>query len=319
MPGLLYTSVAWGDYDNDGRLDILLAGLDTNNTWICQVWRNTMGGFTNINVGLPAAPNNSAAWADYNNDGRLDVLLTAINFSYFTQVWRNDNGVTTNTTPAPPSGLTATLSGSSLLLGWNAASDLQTPAAGLTYNLRIGTTPGGSDILAPSAAPNGWRRLPALGNAQHGASTLFNFTVGTPYYWSVQAVDVAFAGSPFSAESTFKLLQLPQPAPVFVPLTATNLLNGDLNGDGLIDQTELQALLADHFSSSPFLQMTNVAGLGGTNVIFALTNSVAGSFSVEYTTNFTDWYFLGPATPRYLFTDTNAPAAPERYYRLRWP
>ena len=65
--------------------------------------------------------------------------------------------------------------------------------------------------------------------------------------------------------------------------------------------------------------MTNVAGLGGTNVTFALTNNLAGAFSVEYTTNLMDWLFLGPATPRYEFTDTNAPAVPQRYYRLRWP
>ena len=28
---------------------------------------------------------------------------------------------------------------------------------------------------------------------------------------------------------------------------------------------------------------------------------------------------LGTATPRYLFTDTNAPANRKRYYRLRYP
>ena len=37
------------------------------------------------------------------------------------------------------------------------------------------------------------------------------------------------------------------------------------------------------------------------------------------TTNLVDWYFLGPATPHYLSTHTNAPAEPQRYYRLRWP
>ncbi len=65
--------------------------------------------------------------------------------------------------------------------------------------------------------------------------------------------------------------------------------------------------------------MTNPAGLGGTNVTFALTNSVAGAFSVEYSTNLVDWHDVGPAIPRYEFTDTNAPALPQRYYRLRWP
>jgi hypothetical protein len=35
--------------------------------------------------------------------------------------------------------------------------------------------------------------------------------------------------------------------------------------------------------------------------------------------NLVDWDYLGPATPRYEFTDTNAPAVPQRFYRLRWP
>ena len=65
--------------------------------------------------------------------------------------------------------------------------------------------------------------------------------------------------------------------------------------------------------------MTNVAGLGGTNVPFALNNSTAGAYSVQYSTNLVDWFPLGPATPRYLFTDTNAPAGPQRYYRLSYP
>jgi len=30
-------------------------------------------------------------------------------------------------------------------------------------------------------------------------------------------------------------------------------------------------------------------------------------------------FTFSPATPRYLFTDTNAPASPQRYYRLSYP
>jgi hypothetical protein len=80
-----------------------------------------------------------------------------------------------------------------------------------------------------------------------------------------------------------------------------------------VDGGELNTVLSNFFPNSPWLQMTNVAGLGGTNVTFALTNDLAGAFSAEYTTNFADWQFLGPATPRYRFTDTNAPALPQRY------
>ncbi len=94
---------------------------------------------------------------------------------------------------------------------------------------------------------------------------------------------------------------------------------GDLNGDGIVDDGELNTVLSNYFPYSPWLELTNTYGLGGTNVTFALTNSTAGAFSVEFSTNLSDWEFLGPATPRYEFTDTNAPAVPQRYYRLRWP
>ena len=65
--------------------------------------------------------------------------------------------------------------------------------------------------------------------------------------------------------------------------------------------------------------MTNVAGLGGTNVSFALTNEIEGVYSVLYSTNLADWYRLGSASPRYSFIDSNAPAIPQRFYRLSWP
>ena len=81
----------------------------------------------------------------------------------------------------------------------------------------------------------------------------------------------------------------------------------------------IDAALANYWPYSPWLYRTNVVGLGGTNVTFALTNSTAGAFSVEYRTNLVDWQLLGPAMPRCLFTDTNAPAVPQRSYRLRWP
>ena len=100
---------------------------------------------------------------------------------------------------------------------------------------------------------------------------------------------------------------------------ATVITPGDRNGDGIVDQSELNAVLANYWPSSPWLLLTNTAGLGGSNVSFALSNSTAGAFSVEYSTDLTNWQYLGPATPRYEFNDTNAPALPQRYYRLRWP
>jgi hypothetical protein len=79
LPGVYQSSVALADYDNDGKLDILLAGLDNQTNVICQVWRNTGNWvFTNINAGLLGVRAGSVAWADFDNDGRLDLLLSGL-------------------------------------------------------------------------------------------------------------------------------------------------------------------------------------------------------------------------------------------------
>jgi Concanavalin A-like lectin/glucanases superfamily/FG-GAP-like repeat len=331
LPGVSLGSAAWGDYDNDGRLDILLCGSFTN--FITQVWRNTGSGFSNINAGLSGIDDGSAAWGDYDNDGRLDILLTGTpnnSGQTITEIWRNNTPIT-NTPPMAPTGLVATPGSNGVTFSWNAATDAQTPASGLTYNLRVGTTPGGGELVSPMAATSGQRRLPQMGNAQMNLfRTITGLPLGQPIYWSVQAVDTAFAGGSFAPEKTFaynSVLAPPNGIPVpgdtdgdgMVSQSELAAILPSLNGNGIISQSELNLVLSNYFPNSPFLLMTNVAGLGGTNVTFALSNSTAGAFSVEYSTNLTSWQFLGPATPRYLFTDTNAPAGPQRFYRLRWP
>ena len=91
------------------------------------------------------------------------------------------------------------------------------------------------------------------------------------------------------------------------------------NGDGTVSQSELNAVYANYITNSPWLLMTNVAGLGGTNVIFSLSNSPAQSFTVQMSADLVTWSNLGAAFPFYQFTDTNAPSQPMRYYRLTYP
>jgi hypothetical protein len=75
LTGVSYSSVAWGDYDNDGDLDILLCGLDGTHL-VSIVYRNDgASGFTDIGAGLTPVRSGSVAWGDYDNDGDLDILL----------------------------------------------------------------------------------------------------------------------------------------------------------------------------------------------------------------------------------------------------
>jgi hypothetical protein len=87
---------------------------------------------------------------------------------------------------------------------WEAATDDNTPVAGLTYALRIGSTPGGQEVLSSDASGSGLRMSASSGNSGHSLVWNVALPSGT-YYWAVQAIDAAYIGSAFSEELSFTL------------------------------------------------------------------------------------------------------------------
>ncbi len=123
-----------------------------------------------------------------------------------------------NSVPSTPSGLAATVGASGVILSWTDSSDVQTPSNGLSYNLRVGTTPDGSNVVPPmSLTASGYRQVAAIGNVQHGLSARLSVLPAGTYYWSVQAVDTALAGSAFSAEQSFVVGGAPGAATLVSP------------------------------------------------------------------------------------------------------
>jgi len=103
LPGIAFSSMAWGDYDNDGDLDLLISGsTSTAYGTVSRIYRNDFNPedpseitFTDINAGLPGLADSSVAWADYNYDGYLDLLVSGVNFdgksyNYISRIYRND-------------------------------------------------------------------------------------------------------------------------------------------------------------------------------------------------------------------------------------
>ncbi len=215
--GAVRGGAAWGDYDNDGDLDLLLNGKvdDFDLQGHTQLFRNDNGAFNAIATTLLPAFDSSVAWGDYDNDGDLDILLVG---PIASKIYRN-NAVASNTAPMPPTALTATVNDSAVTFAWMKASDAQTPQTALRYNLRVGTTPDGAEIVSPMAdAQNGYLRLPLHGNAGYATSwTIAPFLPGK-YYWSVQTIDNSFAGSAFAPEQSFTI--------------SSCVSNGDVNDDG---------------------------------------------------------------------------------------
>ncbi|HUX77061.1 MAG TPA: FG-GAP-like repeat-containing protein [Anaerolineae bacterium] len=85
LTGVYASSVAWGDYDNDGDLDILLTGVDSGNGYHALVYENQAGVFvadTAASANLTGVAYSSVAWGDYDNDGDLDILLTGVDSGF---------------------------------------------------------------------------------------------------------------------------------------------------------------------------------------------------------------------------------------------
>ncbi len=69
---------AWGDYDNDGDLDLFIATESANPN---RLYQNQGGGvLTQVNAGAITSDNAfcfSGSWGDYDNDGDLDLFATS--------------------------------------------------------------------------------------------------------------------------------------------------------------------------------------------------------------------------------------------------
>jgi hypothetical protein len=76
LPGMRYTSIDWGDFDNDGYIDLVISGIDNDLKYVTSVFRNNgKGSF--IKVADLANAIGVVKWGDYDNDGDLDILLTS--------------------------------------------------------------------------------------------------------------------------------------------------------------------------------------------------------------------------------------------------
>ncbi len=90
MQGYLAIGQAWGDYDRDGWVDLFVTGnLDPN-----ALYRNRGDGTFSLSehsqqLSLPDVPSGGATWADYDNDGWLDLYI--VNYGA-NRLFRNEGG-----------------------------------------------------------------------------------------------------------------------------------------------------------------------------------------------------------------------------------
>ena len=289
LPGTEFSSARWGDADNDGDLDLMLSG-STSGGRATDVYINQLGSFSALNAGFTGVSKSSVAWADYDNDDDLDVFVMGeqSDNSRSAKLYVN-NSEKKNAGPEPPSEFFSNIDLETVTLNWDQGTDDETASAGLSYNLRIGTTPGGTDILAPMADANGYRHIVRQGNMQQVQSWKIRLLRAGLYYWSVQSIDSNFKGSIFGAEQSFLLLDDLLP----VELTAFS----GVHSEGTVVLTWETA------------SETNNAG-------FDLERSLDGQ--VFERVAFVEGQGTAVSTTTYRYTDTQLPYnTGQLYYRLK--
>lgn len=217
-----YKAGAVGDLTADGKVDFLIIATQFGPGFPPVVFVNTNGGFLknsftfSINGGGAAA----VKLADFDGDGDLDVL--GMENEGRRRLFKNVS--TLNHSVAPPGNLRSQPNRDRVNLFWDAD-----PSKGATsYNIRIGTAPGLNDVVSAESTAAGRRLLPRMGNAQSGLSWQISKLKPGVYYWTVQAVDWTFRGSPFAEEQTFTITQ---PGPLPPPPTISSIPNAFTDED----------------------------------------------------------------------------------------
>jgi len=310
LTGVYWSSTFWGDYDNDGDLDILLTGQSVNGR-ISKIYKNNGdNSFSEqIDISLSAVWEASVAWGDYDNDRDLDIFLTGQSVNgRISKIYKNNN-LLSNSEPDVPLNPQHELSGNHVKLYWDQANDAETPTQSLSYNVRVGTSPGAFDIVAPmSDITNGYKRIPDIGNTSLNNEFLLNNLDPGEYYWSVQTVDNGYFSSAFSAEQSFTIL------PTFTEQTGISLTDvgygsiawGDYDNDGYLDIL-LTGLCGDNFSkiyknngNNTFTEQTDIVltevgnssvawgdydNDGDLDILLTGYNDIGGSISKIYKNN----------------------------------
>lgn len=78
VPGVYDGCARWGDFEGNGKLDILITGNDGGGP-VTAIYRYQNGRYYKINQQFVPLENSAAACADFNNDGKLDFFVTGKN------------------------------------------------------------------------------------------------------------------------------------------------------------------------------------------------------------------------------------------------
>lgn len=89
----------WGDFDNDGDVDLLISGESAKGP-VSKVYQNNrISGFRDLFANVVGLYMSTGQWGDFDHDGDLDILIAGLtnDFRFLTKIYRNDIYVVSDT------------------------------------------------------------------------------------------------------------------------------------------------------------------------------------------------------------------------------
>ncbi|MBS3741873.1 MAG: T9SS type A sorting domain-containing protein [Candidatus Cloacimonetes bacterium] len=204
--GVRQGDMVWGDLHNSGYLDVMMNGLYTTTQYCGHVYYYHAGSYS-LEDSLVGLKYTDLELGDYNADNNLDFVITG-RYSYQdykAKLYENQMSAE-NTQPFPPTTVTTDIVDSTVTISWDAGSDNETPAAGLSYNLWLGTASETDDIISANAdLTNGYRRIAKRGNMGSKLEYTFPSLPDGTYYCAVQSIDNSYISSDFTDEVQFEV------------------------------------------------------------------------------------------------------------------
>ena len=208
VEGVNTAGVDFADVNNDGLLDMVIAGNGTTSngrTWIYINEGNVR--FAPDAVTVNKVRNATVALGDYDNDGRVDLFQCGYRdgngAGSIAEMWHNTSAYDANNAPGLPGNLSAIIEGNKVKFSWTAATDDTTPPAALRYNLYVRDKESGlTAMVVPADIVTGRLRTGEMTQALY--TTSYEMTLPAAdkeYEWGVQAIDTAKSGGKFATGS----------------------------------------------------------------------------------------------------------------------
>lgn len=211
-----------GDFDNDGDLDLVHNGSSPGATF-SEIFRNDNNAIVKVfKSEIDSLQLGATKWGDFDGDGDLDILAFGLRQDNIAigEIYINSGGTnafTVNQKPTPPNTLSQNVNHHAATLTWNVATDAETPAAAMNYNLYLRHNT--DTIYNSQSLENGKRKVVGYGNMGYRKSLALTNLPPGDYQWSVQSIDTDFLGSAYAPKASFHINFPPQITAV-TPITA---------------------------------------------------------------------------------------------------